>query len=404
MTHAASRSRAIAPRSRTWASTWRTTRVLRQPSSSPSRRRPGSSRASGPRESGTEPGCTPGGLRRGFRRVRHVHRPRYHHHTSQPAAGPSGRHRGGGAREPRRPGRYAIGCRVDASHRRPSGRGRVLPVRWRERGGAVEARRKLVAHRDGRERWSVGPTDLSAGRCATRFRLRRFGHHHQSTLDPFPQCVRLGLAAAAHVAGDRQRRADPRHRRVHDRPRRCAATVDGDFNCVFASDKGAYELQGQSNTPPSGVAIAGPAGAEAGQPVALVASAQDAQDGADALGFNWAFSDGGTASGASVSRVFASGDHQATVKVTDSQGCSATASRALAVASAADRRRPVISRVKARPRRFAPVRRSGRGHRHPSAAPGPACRRALREAEALESRAAALHALGPGRGSQEAGE
>jgi PKD domain len=138
-------------------------------------------------------------------------------------------------------------------------------------------------------------------------------------------------------------------------------SVDGNFDCVVASDKGAYEIQGRSNTPPSGVAIAGPPGAEAGQPVALAASAQDAQDAPDALEFSWTFSDGGSASGASVFRAFAPGAHQATVTVTDSHGCSATGSRALAVASAADRRRPVISRVKAHPRRFTPVRRSRRG-------------------------------------------
>jgi hypothetical protein len=131
-------------------------------------------------------------------------------------------------------------------------------------------------------------------------------------------------------------------------------SVDGNFDCVARTDQGAYEVQGQANSAPD-VAITGPAAAFAGVPVALSATASDPQG--DPATLAWAFSDGGTATGPSVSHAFPLGAQQATVTASDSHGCAAVATHALSLSAAppeGDRTRPAISGAGAFPAMFAP--------------------------------------------------
>jgi len=118
--------------------------------------------------------------------------------------------------------------------------------------------------------------------------------------------------------------------------------LDGNFDCVVASDKGANEVTGQENTPPTATA-SGPATAEAGVPASFTATGSDAQDDASLLTFNWSFSDGLTGSGASIAHAFAPlGAQSATITVADTHGCAATATQGLTVA---DTTAPVLSKL-----------------------------------------------------------
>jgi hypothetical protein len=133
--------------------------------------------------------------------------------------------------------------------------------------------------------------------------------------------------------------------------------VDGNFDCTVRRDKGAYELQGQSNTAPS-ASISAPDSALAGSPVTFSGTGTDAED--SALGFAWGFSDGGSAGGPSADHAFPAGDQSATLTVSDSHGCTGTATHPLAVAALAVNPLPAdlppaFSTVSVSPRVFAPV-------------------------------------------------
>ena len=110
-----------------------------------------------------------------------------------------------------------------------------------------------------------------------------------------------------------------------------ARVLDGNFDCVAQSDRGANELTGQENTPPS-IAVSGPALAEMGVPAAFTASGSDAQDAADLLAYSWSFSDGLGATGASITHAFAPlGAQSATATVADTHGCTASAVQGVTV-------------------------------------------------------------------------
>lgn len=101
--------------------------------------------------------------------------------------------------------------------------------------------------------------------------------------------------------------------------------VDGNLDCVARPDLGGLELQGQENTAPT-VSVAGPATGLVGEALDFTATAGDAEDASPTLA--WALSDGAVATGAAVKHAFASaGAQSATVTVTDSHGCTATAKR-----------------------------------------------------------------------------
>jgi hypothetical protein len=110
--------------------------------------------------------------------------------------------------------------------------------------------------------------------------------------------------------------------------------VDGNFDCTARPDLGAYELQGQANTAPT-VSADGPATGAAGDVLTFTATGSDAEDTPDKLTYAWAFSDGGSAAGASAQHAFTAGAQSATVTVTDSHGCTASAKHDVTVSAAA---------------------------------------------------------------------
>jgi hypothetical protein len=96
--------------------------------------------------------------------------------------------------------------------------------------------------------------------------------------------------------------------------------VDGNFDCVPRRDKGAYEVQTMTNTPPA-AGIGAPDSAFAGTPVAFLSTSTDAETPAS-LTYAWSFSDGGTSTAQNPTHTFTMlGPQQATLKVTDPHGC-----------------------------------------------------------------------------------
>jgi hypothetical protein len=131
--------------------------------------------------------------------------------------------------------------------------------------------------------------------------------------------------------------------------------VDGNLDCIATRDRGAFELQGRSNTRPVASASAAPPFAVKGSPVGFSGSATD-EDPPAALGYSWAFSDGASAPGASVSHAFgATGPATAALTVTDSHGCTGTASAAVAVADI-ELSEVSASNASFRPRLLAPAK------------------------------------------------
>jgi PKD domain len=142
---------------------------------------------------------------------------------------------------------------------------------------------------------------------------------------------------------------------------------DGDASGGAVVDIGAYEYQRQA---PTAQAAFAPAAPIVGEQVTLGATGSDDVDG-EPLTHQWAFDDGGSASGELVQHAFATpGDHTATVTVTDPTGLSASASVTVPVQAppagpgggpgggppAVDPA-PVISGFRLVPRRFAVARR-----------------------------------------------
>jgi hypothetical protein len=101
--------------------------------------------------------------------------------------------------------------------------------------------------------------------------------------------------------------------------------VEGDLDCVLRADAGAFEYQATgTNTAPSGTAT-GPGSGVAGQVLDFSASATDPEELSTGIVYSWAFSDGGSATGAAVQHVFATaGSYTATLTTSDSLGCTDT--------------------------------------------------------------------------------
>jgi hypothetical protein len=108
---------------------------------------------------------------------------------------------------------------------------------------------------------------------------------------------------------------------------------DGNFDCVNARDKGAYEFVG-TNTGTPVPQITAPASASPGTPVSFVGHATDEQP-ESALAFHWTFSDGGSATTQSATHTFAApGTYQASLDVTDACGHVGHAVKTVAVLAA----------------------------------------------------------------------
>jgi hypothetical protein len=106
---------------------------------------------------------------------------------------------------------------------------------------------------------------------------------------------------------------------------------DGNFDCVNARDKGAYEFVG-SNTGTPVPQISAAASAAPGSPVSFAGHATDEQP-ESALAFHWTFSDGGSADTQNVTHTFAApGTYQASLAVTDKCGHVGHSTRSISVA------------------------------------------------------------------------
>ena len=134
--------------------------------------------------------------------------------------------------------------------------------------------------------------------------------------------------------------------------------LDGLTRPVGRRDVGAYEYQ---RRPPVVTASAAPAVVAPGQPVSFQAAGSDPDPG-EAVTFTWAFDDGTSASGSTVSHAFGSaGSHSATLTATDPAGVTATATATVTViappataqpGTASPDQAPQLSRVGVVPRRF----------------------------------------------------
>ena len=169
------------------------------------------------------------------------------------------------------------------------------------------------------------------------------GNSSSSAADLFPNGTstdyRLGPASPAIDTGSPPPLpADESPTDIGGNPR----AVDGNFDCVVRSDKGANELQGQENTAPTATA-SGPATGEAGVPAAFTATGSDSQDDASLLTYSWSFSDGLSAPGSSITHAFAPlGAQSATVTVADTHGCTGSATQGITISDTTD---PVLSKL-----------------------------------------------------------
>jgi hypothetical protein len=132
--------------------------------------------------------------------------------------------------------------------------------------------------------------------------------------------------------------------------------VDGDGVGGPGLDIGAFEYQ---RAAPS-AAIAAPDSAIAGQALELSGAGSADPDPGEALTYAWSFGDGSAASGATASYAYAApGTYAVTLVVTDPAGLQTTATKQVVVRApgaagggdTADRLAPVISRLRALPRR-----------------------------------------------------
>jgi PKD domain len=135
---------------------------------------------------------------------------------------------------------------------------------------------------------------------------------------------------------------------------------DGDGDQTGEVDLGAFEYQ---RSTPTAAFSAGPAAA--GVPVPFDGSASTDPDPGDSQGFaySWSFGDGGTASGIAPQHVYAApGEYTGTLTITDPNGLSDDVSKTVSVTAApataaggggpaGDLVAPVISRLRALPRR-----------------------------------------------------
>jgi PKD repeat protein len=113
---------------------------------------------------------------------------------------------------------------------------------------------------------------------------------------------------------------------------RFSRPLDGNGDCAVRRDMGAFEFQPPQRAPLNATAAAAPASAAAAEAVSFSASACD-PDG-DALTYSWSFDDGTAATGATVSKAFATGGtHTGTVTVSDPGGRTASAAATVQVAA-----------------------------------------------------------------------
>jgi hypothetical protein len=122
---------------------------------------------------------------------------------------------------------------------------------------------------------------------------------------------------------------------------------DGDGDCTHVPDIGAFEYQG---TKVRAVATAAAATTGTGQPVGFSATAS-CIPGPGVPTIRWSFSDGATATGATITHAFQSpGRHTATATVSDRHGHQANATATVEVTAPATTR-PKISRLRVTPTR-----------------------------------------------------
>lgn len=140
-----------------------------------------------------------------------------------------------------------------------------------------------------------------------------------------------------------------------------ARVVDGDGAGGPRRDIGAYEYQRR----PPVVALNGPASGQTGQtgqPLGYTSAGSSDPDRGDSLTYSWAFGDGSSGSGPSVSHAWAkAGVFGVKLTATDSAGVTAAATKPVSIVGPvlppADTVAPVISRLSTQNRRFRITRR-----------------------------------------------
>jgi hypothetical protein len=136
---------------------------------------------------------------------------------------------------------------------------------------------------------------------------------------------------------------------------RSARRLDGNLDCRIVRDRGAIELTGRSNRPPT-ASIRRPASIIRFAPASFTAVTSDDRTPAAALKLSWSFGDGAAGSGRAPSHTYTRlGAATVGLTATDATGCSAKASAAVNVLP--DQVAPRISRVRVSPRRVRSRRR-----------------------------------------------
>jgi hypothetical protein len=180
-------------------------------------------------------------------------------------------------------------------------------------------------------RLSGGTLDINWSRYATTGATPPTGANNTSAapafVDPAARDFRLAAGSPMIDAGDPAALASDEPTTDLGRSPRLG---DGDGDCTARRDLGAFEYQPSQRAPTAASASATPGSVATGQSVTFSGSACD-PDG-DSLTFSWSFDDATSASGAQVSKAFATGGtHSGTLTVSDPGGRSATTTASVVV-------------------------------------------------------------------------
>jgi hypothetical protein len=176
-----------------------------------------------------------------------------------------------------------------------------------------------------------GALDINWSRYATTGTTPPTGANNTSAApafaDPATRDFRLTAGSAMVDAGDPGGLASDEPTVDLDRLPRL---VNGDGDCTARRDLGAFEYHPGQRAPTAATASATPGSVDTGQAVTFSGTACD-PDG-DSLAFSWSFDDGTSATGAQVTKAFATGGtHSGTLTVSDPGGRSVTKTASVAV-------------------------------------------------------------------------